>query len=96
MIIEITAKPEDRTPEQSEKDSVEGFADGVRDMQNKAEGNWGWCQVEVKVATQGGFIAVGTSHLGECSYENELDFILNSGYFKDMISEAVLDLESKS
>jgi hypothetical protein len=91
LTIIMEALPEDETPEQSEKrtGSAEGYAKAVRDMMKKAEGRWGWCCVRIK-ATLGE--RTGTAFLGDCSYQSAEDFFDNSGYFPQMLEEAVGEL----
>lgn len=88
LTITIEALAEDETPEQSEKrtGSMKGYAKAVREMMAKAEGRWGWCCVKVTVL---GGQREGTNYLGNCSYQNAQDFIKSSGYFQQMVDEAV-------
>lgn len=50
---------------------------------------WAWAAVTV-TARWAGF--KGTAHIGGCNYTDEDDFKKNSGYFKDMLLEALNDL----
>ena len=50
---------------------------------------WAWGNVTVS-ASWSGF--TGEAHLGGCSYKSGADFRENSGYFKDMVGEALGDL----
>jgi hypothetical protein len=43
---------------------------------------WAWCCVQVQAVYNNNFI--GEDFLGCCSYDNEKDFIENSGYYEDM------------
>jgi hypothetical protein len=89
ITITIEAQKEDETPEHSEKatGSAPGYAKAVRETMKKAEGLWGWCIVKVTVKDK------GATYLGNCSYENAEDFIAHSGYFEQMVNEAVEDAE---
>lgn len=52
---------------------------------------WAWALVTVNVTDD----VTGKSAsacLGGCSYENENDFRLNSGYFDDMVQECIDEL----
>lgn len=94
MKIELTTEREDRTPRQAEKQAgyAKGFSEAVADMKKKATGLWGWCCVKLTVTyKKDGKTVTGTSYLGECSYENERDFVQNSGYFKGMLDDAIAD-----
>jgi len=90
MKIELTTQLEDRTPEEAGVGYAEGFADAVHGVEDKAESDWGWCTVVVTVTTDKG---TGTTYLGECSYESAIDFIKTSGYFADMVEEALAEIE---
>ena len=87
MKIEILAEKEDVTPERSEElhGFAEGFAECVRNNQ-KISREWGWCTVVVRITTPNG---VGEASLGGCSYHSAEDFIKNSGYFSDLVKEAM-------
>lgn len=50
---------------------------------------WAWCCAVIEVSF-GPFKEVAT--LGCCSYDNEEDFRNNSGYFDDMMKEAIEQL----
>lgn len=50
---------------------------------------WAWCCIEVKATWKG---IKGNDYLGCCSYEDEDDFIKNSGYFEDMKERAYSEL----
>lgn len=91
LTIVMEALPDDETPEQSEKrtGSMKGYAKAVRDMMKVAEGRWGWCCVRIK-ATLGA--REGTAFLSNCSYKNADDFLNNSGYFTQMVEEAIGEL----
>jgi hypothetical protein len=88
VTITIEALAEDETPEHSERvtHSMEGYAKAVRENMKTAQGRWGWCTVKV-TATIG--TVEGTDYLGNCSYKSSEDFILNSGYFGQMVDAAV-------
>lgn len=51
---------------------------------------WAWASVTVtvtpKVLCKG---LEGSAYLGCCSYEDEKDFVKNSGYYEDMVQEAL-------
>jgi len=88
LTITIETQPEDETPEQSEKRtrSADGYAKCVREQMKTAEGCWGWCVV--KITAKNGS-KTGTAYLGNCSYESAQNFIKTSGYFQQMVEEAV-------
>jgi hypothetical protein len=65
------------------------FVDAVHEMTDK-HGLWGWCQVTVTVRLGP---LKGESHMGDCSYESDEDFIQNSGYYEDMVGKAIADLQ---
>lgn len=88
MKIWIEAFSEDITPEEAQRTCgyTSDFADAVRKVEAKAEAPWGWCTVKVTVNKDQG---LGVAWLGQCSYLNEQDFMENSGYFLDMVKEAL-------
>lgn len=50
---------------------------------------WAWANVLVTAEWHG---LTGTDSLGGCSYKDEADFIQNSGYYDDMVSNAIDEL----
>lgn len=50
---------------------------------------WAWASVTVEVTLESG--QTGAAYLGCCSYESERDFVENSGYFDDLVREALKD-----
>ena len=98
MKITLKATPEDISPERAENQHgyADGFAEAVRSVLDRIPSSdptdlaWGWGTVEVKVEFGVGCgRKVGYAYLGECSYLNAEDFIKNSAYFQDMVSEAI-------
>ncbi len=53
---------------------------------------WAWCCVEVVVKYKG---MKGNDFLGACCYEDEKDFISQSGYYEDMKQRAYDELISE-
>jgi len=90
--IEVFAETEDITPERSEKlhGFAPGFAKAVKDVKKRAKGKWGWCTAVVRVTTKEG---TAEESLGGCSYESDVDFIQNSGYFMDMVGTCLAEIE---
>ena len=90
VTITVEAEAEDETPEQSERrtGSMKGYAKAVRENMKQAEGRWGWCCVKVTATVNG---KEGTDYLGNCSYLNAQDFIKNSGYFPQMVDDAIAE-----
>jgi len=52
---------------------------------------WAWCGVTVRVRWNGW---VGRAHLGGCSYKDEAEFRGEGGYFPQMVTEALDDLNA--
>lgn len=107
IVIELTADKEEETPEQSERffwrnhrtKSCSGYAKAVREVEKKAVGLWGWCNVEVRVTVKDGYdkaVASASSYLGNCSYYSAVDFAKNSGYFEQMVKEATKEAMEKT
>jgi len=53
---------------------------------------WAWATVEVRATHCLGF--TGSDYLGGCCYVDEADFKRNSGYYTDMITEALDRLDA--
>ena len=54
---------------------------------------WGWCKVKVQVQLKDGPVLVfGVAYLSNCSYLSKKDFIENSGYYDQMVYEAIYNL----
>ena len=68
-----------------------GFADAVYEVEARADGCWGWCDVTVR-ATLGGLEGTGT--LSQCSYLSEADFKAG-GYYEQMEAEALAELQTQ-
>jgi len=66
----------------------------IEDMiiKNSEWNPWAWCAIRVTANWNN---LIGEDYLGGCSYENERDFILNSGYYEDMKQFALDDLNNK-
>ena len=98
VTITVSAEENDISPEESydipgikrSTRDAEGFVDAVDEMIEK-HGLWGWCQVTVTVRLGP---LTGEAHMGGCSYESEDDFIQSSGYYNDMVSDAIADLQN--
>ena len=60
------------------------------------QGNeWVWCAVRVKVWLPQLPELTEDAYLGGCSYRSEDDFKENSGYYQDMINDAMKALEER-
>ena len=98
VTITLRAEENDIGPEESydipgikrSTRDAEGFVDAVNEMIEK-HGLWGWCQVTVTVRLGP---LTGEAHISGCSYESEDDFIQSSGYYDDMVSDAIADLQN--
>lgn len=89
--FELTAEYEDM-PIRGAFDSGDAELDEqtAKDIEEKLEYTvWAWCVVCVKAKYKG---LEATDYLGGCNYENEEDFIKNSGYYEDMKQTAYNDL----
>ena len=53
---------------------------------------WAWCEITVRVTWKG---HTGGAYLWGCSYRDEQDFIENSGYFDEMVTEALENLNGE-
>ena len=60
---------------------------------------WAWALVEVRATKDCptcGQKQIASTWLGGCSHKNENDFIKNSGYYEQMVEEAILLLETSN
>jgi hypothetical protein len=53
---------------------------------------WAWASVEVKCEYEG---LTAVDYLGWCTYKDERDFIKNSGSYKDMVRNCIIDLQKQ-
>ena len=64
-----------------------------KDISKRLDYNiWAWCCVKVECTY---YSLTATSYLGCCSYQDEQDFIKNSGYYEDMINDCLIDLQGQ-
>jgi hypothetical protein len=78
--IQFLAAPEDEDPN-------DHFDDDGETARMISEGNYDWFIAQV-TASKGG-VTLGVEYLGGCCYESAGDFIRNSGYYEDMVAEAI-------
>jgi hypothetical protein len=100
VVISVEPLPEDVSPRDSY--AVPGVIDRNSDDTNRfvadvesmitMYGLWGWCRVEVRVRFGP---MVGVAHRGGCSYANEKEFRHPDGYFPQLVTEAIADLEAQ-
>ena len=90
----VTPLPEDQSPEDAHDCSEGEHLKECQRIRTEAVWNeWAWCCVEVKGYWNG---LQGIAYLGACSYRNEDDFKQDGGYFKQLQSEAMDDLQSRA
>jgi hypothetical protein len=98
VTITLRAEENDIGPEESyvipgikqAKRDARRFVAAVDEMIEK-HGLWGWCEVTVTVRLGP---LKGEAQLGGCSYESDDDFVQNSGYYNDMVNEAIAELQN--
>ena len=92
--VRLYAADEDRAPYEAMQPASsaesEQFAQAVKSMKDQSP-VWGWCVVIVHVVW-GPFEA--KQYMGECSYESADDFKENSGYYDDMVKEALSEINA--
>lgn len=94
IVVKLDTETEYDTPESAAGGDPE-YAQDVRAMMEKHNNDWNWCCAKVKVTIAGMLNGPsGTSYLGHCCYENEEDFIQNSGYYETMINDAIAELHT--
>src|SRR3954470_9594247 len=89
--IQVTALPEDITPDESYgSDPDVDFSVDIAQINSDLQWNqWAWCCVRVDVM----YCGVRThAYLGGCSYKSKEDFIQSNDYYSDMLYEALSDL----
>ena len=90
--VEVTAEEEDM-PIRGNACAIDEETDKAMEDRIIADYNsgniWAWCCVKVTVSTA---YFKGVSYLGGCSYESGKDFVENSGYYQDMVDEALSDM----
>lgn len=83
----LTAEPEEFAPDFDFDDDT-----NERILADAEDNVWAWACVKVS-ASWGGF--TGDVYLGGCNYKDEADFRANSGYFEDLLREAMENLLQK-
>ena len=79
-----------------EKEFDKGIARQIRKEMDK--GNvWAWCSVKVSVSAHlpADDETTADDYLGGCSYKDRNDFIVNSGYFVQMVRECYESLKQR-
>jgi hypothetical protein len=78
--IVLSVAPEDLDPRDQFDDDGETAA-------AIADGRYEWFIARVEAQREG--VTLGTYHLGGCCYASAHDFIDESGYYADMVSQAI-------
>lgn len=95
--IVVTVMPEDiplRGNCLASGDAAEDEACAVELERQLESGNeWAWCQVKVEAFWNG---LRGVDYLGACSYASEADFKAQGGYYDDMVSAALDQVEEQA
>lgn len=96
ITVTLTCEPEDVSPygnvQATEDDAADNLA-AARVVEELNQGNqWAWCCVHVVVSYKG--ILKADRYLGCCSYESEAAF-RSDGYFDDLVSECISDLDDQ-
>lgn len=97
--IKVKAYEEDITPEAAEKSQhfYKGFAQGVRNIAAKCRRQgideiWAWCRIEVRATIkEKGLKFTGVARLGGCCYLGKEDFTNTTGYYQDLVDEAIAE-----
>lgn len=91
--IRVYAETEDISVKEAARDCAPGFEEAVRAQRRKSR-TWGWCTVHIIACLKKGPVHIeGDSYLGCCSYSSKQDFIENSGYYDQMVEDAIADLQ---
>ena len=90
--IRVIAEDEDISIKQAAKDCCPDFEKSVREVM-KTSRRWGWCTVHIIVSLKSNPDITGDAYLGACSYFSKKDFIENSGYYSQMVDDAIEDLQ---
>ncbi len=65
--------------------------DREKTLSNIDNGVWIWFCARVDVVHKGTGAVLGEAFLGGCCYDSLEDFARNSGYLRDMVSEAITE-----
>ena len=89
VTISVAAEEEHSSIRRAAKETgrEEDFIIAVHENQKKSV--YGWCTVRVRASYKG---FQGNDYLGQCSYSSKEDFINNSGYYEQMVAQAIDDL----
>ena len=94
-VIKVEALQEDTAPEHHAR--VCGFSEdwvkSVREMMAKNR-IWGWCMVKVTVEHEDYPEITGSATLCGCSHRSKKDFINNSGYYEDLVNDALAETQT--
>lgn len=91
--IVLEALPEDMMSPEEHFENPEDAAFARRELEKGNE--WGWCTAHVVVTHKKTGIK-GEDYLGGCSYRSKKDFMHPSGYYPDMVNEAIADAKKKN
>lgn len=92
--IKVLAEPCDVSLESQEREFGADYVAAVRQNLRKSR-KWGWCDVTVEVSLVRGPKLSGRDYLGCCSHISQKDFVENSGYYEQMVQEAIGDLQER-
>ena len=86
-VITATEEYIDPSMVYSNKEDIEEVKKNI-----KKNGLWGWCEVQVKVIHEDTQL-YGMDEESHCSYKDEEDFKNNTAYYKEMVENALTDLQ---
>ena len=89
VLVDAVREAEDPKGCFDDESTIRKIKKAIRD-----EDLWAWCMVTVRVELDFSDI-YSEQYLGCCSYEGQEDFVKNSGYYDDMLQEALDDIKKQ-
>ncbi len=89
--IEFAAAPEDLSPRG--EFMTEDGSDDEETIAKIQSGDYAWFVARVTASKAG--VVLGTDYLGACCYDNPSDFVEQSGYYEDLVAEAISQARAK-
>lgn len=94
--IQVTAEPEDESPvgyfASDDKAADAALVQSILDREEHGD-DWAWFTAHVRVTYRG--VLSADAYLGACSYANEAEFREPGGYFDDLVSECIDEINAK-
>lgn len=94
--VVLIPHPEEESPEDLIHVSTQADRNFIARIRRKAQWNpWAWACIETRVRLKEFPELHASSYLGGCNYNSEKEFRTASGYFNDLVKEALAELQQK-